>query len=55
MKGMRKLKKTLFIKNAAIMTSTGTILRIAGIFFKVWLAAAVGSEGIGLYHIVFSL
>ena len=49
------MKKTLFIKNAAIMTSTGTILRIAGIFFKVWLAAAVGSEGIGLYHIVFSL
>lgn len=49
------MKKTLFIKNAAILTSTGIILRILGIFFKVWLAARVGSEGIGLYHLVFSV
>ncbi|MEE0840527.1 MAG: oligosaccharide flippase family protein [Acutalibacteraceae bacterium] len=49
------MKKTLFIKNAVILTVTGTLLRFLGIIFKVWLAGAVGSEGIGLYHIVFSL
>ncbi len=49
------MKKTIFIKNAAIMTATGTILRVLGIFFKVWLASSIGSEGIGLYHLVFSV
>ncbi len=49
------MKKTLFIKNAVILTVTGTILRFLGIIFKVWLAGSIGSEGIGLYHIVFSL
>lgn len=49
------MKKTLFIKNAAILTVTGTVLRFLGIIFKVWLAGSIGSEGIGLYHIVFSL
>lgn len=49
------MKKVLFIKNAAILTTTSLILRFMGIFFKVWLAAAVGSEGIGLYQLIFSV
>lgn len=49
------LKKVLFIKNAVILTATSLILRFIGIFFKVWLAAAVGSEGIGLYQLIFSV
>ncbi len=49
------MRKTLFIKNALILTATGLILRFLGIIFKVWLAAGVGSEGIGLYHLVFSV
>lgn len=49
------MKKTLFIKNAAILTFSGLILRFAGIIFKVWLAGAVGAEGMGLYQIVFSV
>lgn len=49
------MKKTLFIKNALILTATGLILRFLGIIFKVWLAARVGSEGIGLYQLVFSV
>lgn len=49
------MKKTVFIKNAAILTTSSLILRFAGIFFKVWLAAAIGAEGIGLYQLVFSL
>lgn len=49
------MKKTIFIKNALILTVTGFILRFAGIIFKVWLAAAIGSEGIGLYQLIFSV
>lgn len=49
------MKKTVFIKNAAILTVSSLILRFAGIIFKVWLAAIIGSEGIGLYQLVFSV
>lgn len=49
------MKKTLFIKNAAILTVSSLILRFVGIVFKVWLAAKIGSEGIGLYQLVFSV
>ncbi len=49
------MKKTLFIKNAAILTVTSIILRVLGIVFKVWLASRIGSEGIGLYHLIFSV
>lgn len=49
------MKKTLFIKNAMVLTFTSLTLRFLGIIFKVWLAARVGAEGIGLYHLVFSV
>lgn len=49
------MKKTVFIKNAMILTVSSLVLRFAGIIFKVWLAALVGSEGIGLYQLVFSV
>ncbi len=49
------MKKTVFIKNAAILTASSLILRFAGIIFKVWLAKKIGSEGIGLYQLVFSV
>lgn len=49
------MKKTVFIKNAAILTASSLILRFAGIIFKVWLAALIGSEGIGLYQLIFSV
>ncbi len=49
------MKKTLFIKNALILTVSSLILRFAGIIFKVWLAQRIGSEGIGLYQLVFSV
>ena len=37
------------------MTFTALILRSAGIFLKVWLANNIGSEGIGLYQLIFSV
>ncbi len=49
------MKKVVFLKNAAILTVTSIILRMAGIFFKVWLASAIGAEGIGLYQLIFSV
>lgn len=49
------MKKTIFIKNALILTVTSLILRFAGIIFKVRLAAIIGSEGIGLYQLIFSV
>lgn len=49
------MKKTLFIKNALILTVSSLILRFVGIIFKVWLAKLIGSEGIGLYQLVFSV
>lgn len=49
------MKKTLFIKNAMILTVSSLVLRFAGIIFKVWLASLIGSEGIGLYQLIFSV
>ncbi len=49
------MKKTLFIKNAAVLTASSLVLRFVGIIFKVWLAAKIGAEGIGLYQLVFSV
>ena len=34
----KQVKKTLFIKNALILTASSLILRFVGIIFKVWLA-----------------
>lgn len=50
---MRK-NKVIFIKNALLLTVTGLFIRFLGMVFRVWLAGAVGSEGIGLYSQVFS-
>ena len=50
---MRK-NKVIFIKNALVLTVTGLFIRFLGMFFRVWLASAVGAEGIGLYSQIFS-
>ncbi len=49
------MKKTVFLKNAAVLTASSLLLRLLGIVFKVWLASSIGAEGIGLYQLVFSL
>lgn len=49
------MKKVLFIKNAAILTVSSLLLRLLGVVFKVWLAKEIGSEGIGLYQLIFSV
>ena len=49
------MRKTVFIKNAAIMAASSLILRFAGIVFRVWTAARIGSEGLGLYQLALSV
>ena len=51
---MFALKKTIFIKNAVILTVSSLILRFAGIIFKVYVTRIIGSEGVGLYQLIFS-
>ncbi len=48
------MKKVVFLKNAAVLTATSLLLRFLGVIMKVWLAAQIGSEGIGLYQLIFS-
>lgn len=48
------MKKTIFIKNALILTVSSLILRFAGIIFKVYITRLIGSEGVGLYQLIFS-
>lgn len=49
------MRYKLFFKNAAILTVTSLILRTAGIFFRIWLSNAIGSEGMGLYQVIISV
>ena len=44
-----------FIKNAAALTVTALILRSIGMVFRIWLSAAVGEEGMGLYQLIISV
>ena len=50
---MRK-SKVIFIKNALMLTLSGLAIRFIGMLFRIWLAGAVGAEGMGLYSQVFS-
>ncbi len=45
----------LFVKNAAILTVTSLILRGVGMYFRIWVSALVGAEGMGLYQLIMSV
>lgn len=49
------MTKKRFILNTIIITSTSFFLKGAGMFFKVYLSNTIGSEGMGLYQLIFSL
>lgn len=49
------MQKGRFLKNAVIMTASALVLRTIGMFFRVWLADSIGSEGLGLYQLIFSV
>lgn len=48
-------KAKTYLKNAAILTITGLALRAAGMGFRVYMAAQIGAEGMGLYQLIFSI
>ena len=48
-------KPTLYLKNAVLLTVSGFGLRAVGMLFRVWLAAWIGAEGMGLYQLALSV
>ena len=49
------MKSYVFIKNTVVLTATSLILRAGGMLFRIYLAGKIGSEGIGLYQLIFSV
>ena len=41
-----------YFKNAALLTGSDVVLRLAGMGLRIWLANALGGVGMGLYQLV---
>ena len=44
-----------YLKNAALLTGADILLRLAGMGLRIWLANALGGEGMGLYQLVLAV
>ncbi len=44
-----------YLHNAALLTGSGLVLRLLGMGLRVIVAAALGSEGMGLYQLILAL
>jgi stage V sporulation protein B len=44
---------TQLLKGTAILTTAGLITRFLGFFYKIFLAQALGAEGMGIYQLIF--
>ncbi len=44
-----------YFKNAALLTGSDVVLRLAGMGLRIWLANALGGEGMGLYQLVLAV
>lgn len=42
-----------FIKGTILLTCAGLLCRFSGFFYKIFLAHALGAEGIGIYQLIF--
>lgn len=49
------MKTGTYFKNAAILTATGLLLRVAGMFFRIYIAGKIGAGGMGLYQLLYSV
>ncbi|MBP3324010.1 MAG: polysaccharide biosynthesis protein [Clostridia bacterium] len=47
--------KSLFLKQGIILTSVSVFLRLTNIFYRSFLSSKLGSEGLGLYQLIFSV
>jgi len=41
-----------YVKNAVLLTGSSLVLRLAGMAFRIYLANALGDEGMGLYQLI---
>lgn len=48
-------KVQTYLKNAAILTVTGLLLRGAGMVFRIYIAGQIGAEGMGLYQLILTV
>ena len=44
-----------YFKNAALLTGSDIVLRLAGLGLRIWLANELGGEGMGLYQLVLAV
>ena len=44
-----------YLKNAALLTGSDVVLRLAGMGLRIWLANALGGAGMGLYQLVLAV
>ena len=49
------MQRQSYVRNAAILTATGLILRAVGMFFRVYIAARIGAEGMGVYQLIYTV
>ncbi len=49
------MQKSIYIKNAAILTATSLILRAVGMFFRIYIAAQIGAAGMGLFQLIMTV
>ncbi len=49
------MKKKLFLKNTVILTIGSLALRAIAVFFGAYISRKIGTEGMGLYQLVFSV
>lgn len=46
------MQRGVYLKNAAIMTATGLVLRAVGMLFRVYIAGKIGAQGMGVYQLI---
>lgn len=46
-------QSSIILKGALILTAAGLISRVLGFFYKIFLAQALGAEGMGIYQLIF--
>ncbi|MGN0984529.1 MAG: oligosaccharide flippase family protein [Gemmiger sp.] len=49
------MRGKLYMKNAALLTVSGLALRVLGMGFRVYIAARLSSEGMGLYQLILAM
>ena len=49
------MRKRRFLVNAAVMTASAVLLRLAGLWFRSVISGKIGASGMGLYQLIFSV